>query len=26
LKDLATGDQTAVPLDAVVDTLKEKLQ
>ncbi|WP_436770680.1 histidine--tRNA ligase [Yinghuangia sp. YIM S09857] len=26
LKDLTTGDQTAVPLDAVVDTLKEKLQ
>ncbi|NUU20580.1 MAG: histidine--tRNA ligase, partial [Streptomycetaceae bacterium] len=26
LKDLTTGDQTSVPLDAVVDTLKEKLQ
>ncbi|MDI2132126.1 histidine--tRNA ligase [Yinghuangia seranimata] len=26
LKDLTTGDQTAVALDAVVDTLKEKLQ
>lgn len=26
LKDLTTGDQTAVAIDAVVDTLKEKLQ
>lgn len=26
LKDLSTGEQTAVPLDLVVDTLKEKLQ